>query len=63
MLKYSDLLINVIKVFPLVFFNKFFKNIRVKTNRGNTNIFSVVLDCIVKDKQMSLILERKRPIL
>lgn len=62
MLKYSDLLVNVIKVFPSAFFNEFFENVRVKTNGGNANIFSVVLDCAVKDEQMSLIPESKRPI-
>ena len=62
-LKDSDFFINVIEICSLTLFNKLFENVWVKANRGDINIFLMVLDCVIKDEQMPFILERKRPIL
>ena len=49
-LKDRDLSLNVIEIFVSTFFNELFKNIWVKANRGDIDIFSMLLNRVVKDE-------------
>lgn len=59
MLKYRNLLLGVPEILFAALFDQSFQDIGIETNGGDTEIFSMLFDYIVKDKQVSPIPEKE----